>query len=1139
MSEIRSSASASLWSDTILWTKLEVCKNADSADVATVLRVWMPLIETILAHAGTSPTDFTLHDAGHAFRVAQRMVEIMPPSTLNGLTPYELSFLLLSAYLHDIGMTPEQRKVSLHYDYLLTANADGLHGENVEDFQRWLDDDQEGITPPMCPGAPSREDLRRAAYLTAHYCRDRHNDWSAEWIRANAPKRNDQSYTSLGTFGDWVDDLIRLCRSHHYGRGELLGRDFDPRLVGQPGQVLHLRYLACVLRMADILEFDPERTPDVILSHRDVDPRSVIYWHKDRGISSALKNNRLIVSARPENARLYRAVERMIDDIDQELALCRALADETHFEVCPRLPETLPHEWQLTAAVHRDLQPKPGTFVYINSAFRPNTEKILQILSGIELYGDRLAAIRELLQNAFDAVRESIAYQRLTLLNPANRRHEEEIGKLHRVELRLEQRNDGYWLVCSDNGVGMNRTIIENHLLVSGQPRRHDLFQLDRRCRDAGFATGRTGQFGIGVLSYFMISDRLRLATRRALQPKDGEAHGWTFESEGVGTWGELRPDAKLDVGTRVELHLKTDVFDDAVDWYRELFAYLTETLVYVPCEFHINCMLPGCPPLAVGPGWTRSKAELENLRLPMRRFRSLHRVRSDSTDSALLPAWRRLQIEEDARLSKELAERRRSCLRWECREGDLPNASGRFRLQLEHFELPGGASLQYFDAIENGGQTQLRAIRKGFAYSPQSAFIAAWKGMRISIGQPDDDAAFRSAHLVHVPNMLCEVDFHSDIVGSLEVSRGRLLLAENGSGLASWLAKEASRFLQEFVLREQASRYATSNAVIARLSTMDIVEPHWGVLSKPDTEFAASWGRVKFPAVDSRSWIYQSIPEALTWKAKSVSILPCIRGPGHDSHYEGLGWWTGNLRVDRVLGFTEWGRIRAVPIWQKNPWSVVPSGQPASPSCRFPPAWKNIVGIAFDDIDSAPQVLWNPGNRIVRLALTQGPISRVDFEHDLTDAIELRERTLTDAAKAAAWVLGILALLDSESLEWDGLTEREPEFVSALWALLFPGVKSETTMHAVALWREKTPWSVLHLMTPTGRRTFGVRKSEDMDEIGRWMPSPGPDWTLEAVTARPDPPPTAADSVEDSHSLRKTPKHAKQKTAKRRGDQQ
>ncbi len=290
---------------------------------------WMPKIETILAHGGTSPTDFTLHDAGHAFRVAQRMIDIVPQETLDGLSAHELAFLLMSAYLHDIGMSPEQRKVTLHYQYLLTGEANDLSAPEIEEFQRWLDDDQQGITPPICSSKPSSNNLSQATRLTAHYCRYRHNEWSGEWIRANAPKEVGGKVVALGTFSGWVDELIRLCRSHHVGRDELLSKDFDPRIAGQPGVVLNLRYIACVLRVADVLEFDPERTPTVVFSHRDIDPKSLIYWHKDHGISLQLEHGRLIVAARPDSARLYRAIEEMIDQIDVELETCSALAADT------------------------------------------------------------------------------------------------------------------------------------------------------------------------------------------------------------------------------------------------------------------------------------------------------------------------------------------------------------------------------------------------------------------------------------------------------------------------------------------------------------------------------------------------------------------------------------------------------------------------------------------------------------------------------------------------------------------------------------------------------------------------------------------------------------------------------------------
>ena len=115
MSTILASDAVTSWEHTILCRTLAESQKADAQAVMDVLRIWMPKIQAILAIGGTSPTDFTLHDAGHALRVAQRMAEIMPPETLKGLSPFEVAFLLLTAYLHDIGMTPEQRKVTLYY----------------------------------------------------------------------------------------------------------------------------------------------------------------------------------------------------------------------------------------------------------------------------------------------------------------------------------------------------------------------------------------------------------------------------------------------------------------------------------------------------------------------------------------------------------------------------------------------------------------------------------------------------------------------------------------------------------------------------------------------------------------------------------------------------------------------------------------------------------------------------------------------------------------------------------------------------------------------------------------------------------------------------------------------------------------
>lgn len=145
----------------------------------------MGRIQAVLQQGGTAATDFTLHDAQHGFRVAERMVEIIPAEVFEKLSAYELALLLLSAYLHDIGMTPERDRVTGHYRYLLTADAGDMDETEVDNFRQWLDVHGDGLSPPLIRGIPTGKTLGEAEWLVAHYCRERHNDWSGVWIETN------------------------------------------------------------------------------------------------------------------------------------------------------------------------------------------------------------------------------------------------------------------------------------------------------------------------------------------------------------------------------------------------------------------------------------------------------------------------------------------------------------------------------------------------------------------------------------------------------------------------------------------------------------------------------------------------------------------------------------------------------------------------------------------------------------------------------------------------------------------------------------------------------------------------------------------------------------------------------------------
>lgn len=112
----RSRAAKRDWSHTWLWKTLEKRASArgnfHASDFLPTLTAWMRHMQEILRHGGTAPLDFTLHDADHSFRVAERIHQLLTRTTRGNLSDYELALLLLAAYGHDIGMTPERNKSS-------------------------------------------------------------------------------------------------------------------------------------------------------------------------------------------------------------------------------------------------------------------------------------------------------------------------------------------------------------------------------------------------------------------------------------------------------------------------------------------------------------------------------------------------------------------------------------------------------------------------------------------------------------------------------------------------------------------------------------------------------------------------------------------------------------------------------------------------------------------------------------------------------------------------------------------------------------------------------------------------------------------------------------------------------------------
>ena len=113
---VKHDSAATPWKQTKVWKRLAALaeQNTAAENVLAQLTLWLPKIDAVLHSGATQPKDFTLHDDAHALQVAQRMDQILTDTSRDSLSCYELALLLLSGWLHDIGMVPEVARFALH-----------------------------------------------------------------------------------------------------------------------------------------------------------------------------------------------------------------------------------------------------------------------------------------------------------------------------------------------------------------------------------------------------------------------------------------------------------------------------------------------------------------------------------------------------------------------------------------------------------------------------------------------------------------------------------------------------------------------------------------------------------------------------------------------------------------------------------------------------------------------------------------------------------------------------------------------------------------------------------------------------------------------------------------------------------------
>lgn len=576
-------------------------------NTTSLWRVCRGIVENVSQHNKqiiAQMRDYDTHDKEHSEKVLEIIEDILGQN-MEKLTVYELLLLYMSAYLHDSAMalpdweykvlkavegTEEYHDNTLEFticnDYkpkhtysealrIIEENKDKLFcydtaknyvcakptedkmTESLAEFMQQYEEFRNGYITDLdkCKGSVS-EYMDKSRWIRSEFIRQTHHIRAVENVESLKGKIAD----AIGGFyaEKFIEDLAVICRCH----GENLESVFQLPDARKDwlGGTANIQFLAMMLRLGDVIHFDSKRAPRSLYAEKQItDAVSYKHWNaKFQELQYKVQNTNgkviICYQAYCEDPEMYYFIQDYMGWIDNEIDNYYVLKNRWEMN---QSSENGQYCFNIEKVDRTDIGYDKDQFVPDNDMkFVLNQSKILELLMGIQLYKDPFLCLREIYQNALDASKCMKAY------NKKKGKTENLTIEFGIGEEDLHGKKERY-IYCLDHGTGMNAYIIKNYLLHIGNSyyRSKDFAKQNT---DWGYDVKPTSQFGIGLLSGYMLADKIGITTIHY----EESGNALSFMMEGVNEHfyytkpKRTEAEAIGDHGTLVKLYLKEEYRD-------------------------------------------------------------------------------------------------------------------------------------------------------------------------------------------------------------------------------------------------------------------------------------------------------------------------------------------------------------------------------------------------------------------------------------------------------------------------------------------------------------------------------------------------------------------------------------------------
>lgn len=473
---------------------------------------------------------YSIHDVNHSMTIIDNIQCFLGEDRIKRLSATDTFLILMAGLTHDIGMV-----------LMNSIIEDEWQQSDFKDILEKFSNSDDNVIADSAKllikihQQKAKEDFKDYVWalkvknavviLTAEIFRSKHAKQSANYLNSNDTFKQLANNFHAEQLPSRFMDLLANVASLHGQDFEAVMNQLYQEANGYKGDYIHPRFIAYMIRLGDLLDFDNNRfNPYSKIGLKEIPETSILHEQKHASVKHMLISpNSIEAELDCSNEEVYRVSRSWFDWLEKEVSN----QSREWTNITPRNLGGLPPVINKgnIKILYNGIQ---GNSDLLNLKFTMSQEKMFAILQGGGIYKEPgFAFIREIVQNAFDAskiqmwndIENGLYDSYFTDILKEDIMFPDDISSIiyqqYPVTLVikwLDEEKNILHFECEDLGTGISESTLLRMTYNVGDSRKND--------KEYSYAYNNmpnflrpTAAFGIGLQSIFFVAPRFEIET--------------------------------------------------------------------------------------------------------------------------------------------------------------------------------------------------------------------------------------------------------------------------------------------------------------------------------------------------------------------------------------------------------------------------------------------------------------------------------------------------------------------------------------------------------------------------------------------------------------------------------------------------